>query len=452
MLRNQNPYTRRWVIVATIVVAIVCNYLDRQLLSILKPEILGHFNIGDIEFAWILNVFLICYAIMYPVSGILVDKFGPKPVMFGGIAAWSLACIGGGLSQDVYQFAACRGILGLAEPTIFTGQIVAVTLWFEKKTRATANALCQAGGSIGTMTAPLAVAWMVRYFPWQDVFIIAGVVGLAIAGLWWMVYTKPQPEFLAMTLDEPTAKVKNQRYFKLGALFGTSALWGVILIRLVSDPVWYFINFWLPGYLRNLGVEQGMGTQETLDMIQYIGGIPFLVGATLGVLASAYSDRLVSRGWNSLRSRKVVMSLSACVAPIIALVPILSHWDGVTFSVRLGLITAVFAIVAFVCLVWLYNIGVVVAESFPVKNVASVIGIACGAGAVGAACFNLIVGSLMSTMGEYLFYCMGALHPIAAFVLIRLVKPAVPDSKNSIEDSTDSSIDNDVCGLDAAAN
>lgn len=452
MLRNQNPYTRRWVIVATIVVAIVCNYLDRQLLSILKPEILGHFNIGDIEFAWILNVFLICYAIMYPVSGILVDKFGPKPVMFGGIAAWSLACIGGGLSQDVYQFAACRGILGLAEPTIFTGQIVAVTLWFEKKTRATANALCQAGGSIGTMTAPLAVAWMVRYFPWQDVFIIAGVVGLAIAGLWWIIYCKPQPEFLAMTLDEPTAKVKNQRYFKLGALFGTSALWGVILIRLVSDPVWYFINFWLPGYLRNLGVEQGMDTQETLDMIQYIGGIPFLVGATLGVLASAYSDRLVSRGWNSLRSRKVVMSLSACVAPIIALVPMLSHWEGVAFSVRLGLITAVFAIVAFVCLVWLYNIGVVVAESFPVKNVASVIGIACGAGAVGAACFNLIVGSLMSTMGEYLFYCMGALHPIAAFVLIKLVKPAVPDSKNSIEDSKDSSIDNDVCGLDAAAN
>ena len=79
----KNPYIHRWVIVGTMVIAIVCNYLDRQLLSILKPEILGHFNIGDIEFAWILNVFLICYAVMYPVSGILVDKFGPKPVMFG---------------------------------------------------------------------------------------------------------------------------------------------------------------------------------------------------------------------------------------------------------------------------------------------------------------------------------------------------------------------------------
>ncbi len=152
------------------VIAIVCNYLDRQLLSILKPEILGHFNIGDIEFAWILNVFLICYAVMYPVSGILVDKFGPKPVMFGGIAAWSLACIGGGLSQDVYQFAVCRGILGLAEPTIFTGQLVAVTLWFEKRTRATANSICQAGGSIGTMCAPLAVA------PDGKVFSMAGCI------------------------------------------------------------------------------------------------------------------------------------------------------------------------------------------------------------------------------------------------------------------------------------
>lgn len=427
MFSNQNPYLRRWIIVATIVIAIVCNYLDRQLLSILKPEILSHFSIGDIEFAWILNVFLICYAVMYPVSGILVDKFGPKPVMFGGIAAWSMACIGGGLSQDVYQFAVCRGILGLAEPTIFTGQLVAVTLWFEKKTRATANSLCQAGGSIGTMTAPLLVAWMVRYFPWQDVFIIAGVVGLGIAALWWLVYSNPSEQFLAMTLDEPEGSMeKEQVSFKLLALFGTSALWGVILIRLVSDPVWYFINFWLPGYLRDLGVAEGMAPEATLDLIRYIGGVPFLVGATCGVLASNYSDKLVARGWNALRSRKFVMGLSACIAPVLILIPVLSSWDAVSFNMRLTLITGVFSLVAFMCLVWLYNIGVVIAETFPVKNVASVLGIACGAGAVGAAGFNLIVGSLLATMGQYLFYCMACLHPLATLVLLKLVKPAKP--------------------------
>lgn len=436
LLKKCNPYVVRWIIVATIVVAVVCNYLDRQLLSILKPEILGHFGIGDIEFAWILNVFLICYAVMYPVSGILVDKFGPKPVMFGGIVAWSLACIGGGLATDVYQFAICRGILGLAEPTIFTGQLVAVTLWFEKKARASANALCQAGGSVGTMSAPLLIAWMVRYFPWQDVFIIAGVIGLVIAAIWMVVYHRPSLEFLKMTLDEPAGvTMDKQPSFKFWALFGTSALWGVVLIRIVSDPVWYFINFWLPGYLRDLGAAEGLGEQETLDMIQYIGGIPFLVGAACAVLASAYSDRLVKKGWQALKARKTIMGSSACVAPVIALIPVLSNWTAVSFDVRLGLITAVFAIVALMCLVWLYNIGVVMAEAFPVKNVASVLGIACGSGAVGAAVFNLIVGSLMATMGEYLFYCMAFLHPIAAIALYKLVKPAVPKG-NAIRKET----------------
>lgn len=427
MFKNQNPYVKRWIIVFTIVIAVICNYLDRQLLSVLKPEILGHFNIGDMEFAWILNVFLMCYAVMYPVSGYLVDKFGSKVVMFWGITLWSLACIGGGLSQNVYQFAICRGVLGLAEPTIFTGAIVAVTLWFEKKARATANSITQAGGSIGTMVAPLLVAWMSRYFPWQDVFIISGIVGLVIAMFWFFIYSRPTPEFLALTLDEPAGlDVKKQKTFTFLQLFGTSALWGVILIRLVSDPVWYFINFWLPGFLRDLGEEQGLDYQGTLDMIQYIGGIPFLVGATLGVLASAYSDKLVAKGWKSLRSRKFVMGWSTVLAPAIAFVPFLSHWQQVSFQTRLVFITIVFALVAFMCLVWLYNIGIVVAESFPIKNVASVLGVACGAGAVGAAVFNLIVGSLMSTMGEYLFYCMAFLHPIATLVLFKLVKPAIP--------------------------
>lgn len=437
MLRKINPYSLRWTIVGVIVIAIVCNYLDRQLLSILKPEVLSHFGIGDIEFAWILNIFLICYAVMYPVSGVLVDKFGPKPVMFGGIVAWSLACIGGGLATDVWQFAICRGILGLAEPTIFTGQLVAVTLWFEKKTRATANSLCQAGGSVGTMTAPLLVAWMTRYFPWQEVFIIAGVAGLLIAALWWITYRKPSQEFLEKTIDEPAGiPLSDEPALSFGSLFGTGALWGVLLIRLVSDPVWYFINFWLPGYLRGLGEAEGLGGQATLDMIRYIGGIPFLVGATCGVLASVWSDRLVGRGMNALESRKKVMGYAAALAPIIALVPFISESGSISFDMRLMIMTAIFSIVAFMCLVWLYNIGVVIAEVFPVRNVASVLGVACGGGAVGAAVFNLAVGALIAEMGEWLFYCMAFLHPIATVILLKLVVPVkgkfIPSLSSSI--------------------
>ena len=154
----RDPQKRRWFIVITIFIAIICNYLDRQLLSILKPTIKDSFDLGDADYAFIVNIFMICYAIMYPVSGWLVDKYGPKKVMFAGILAWSIACIGGGLSSNVEHFTFFRGLLGLAEPTIFAGQVVAITIWFSGKQRATVNSFCAAGGSIGTVIAPILIA------------------------------------------------------------------------------------------------------------------------------------------------------------------------------------------------------------------------------------------------------------------------------------------------------
>lgn len=425
----QDPNKRKWLIVATIFIAIICNYLDRQLLSILKPEILSHFHIDDMHYAWIVNVFLVCYAIMYPISGILVDKFGSKKVMFGGIIAWSLACIGAGLSQNVVQFTICRGILGLAEPTIFAGQIVAVTLWFEKRQRATANSLCTAGGSIGTVIAPLAIAWMAHYFVWNEVFMIAGIFGLAIAAIWTVIYKSPPKEILAVTMapDKDNQSSGDQKTFTWGQLWTTRSLWGVLLIRLISDPVWYFCCFWLPGYLRDMGQTQGLSHQETLNMIQYIGGLPFLFGAVGGVLSSVWSDSLVRRGMPSLKARKTMMISLVCVAPLCALTPYLSTLQAISFDARIGLIVAVFSLISIMCLSWLYTICVVIAEAFPVKNVASVVGVTAGAGAIGGAIFNIFIGALLASMGNVLFAIMGVLHIIAAVILWKMIRRESPE-------------------------
>lgn len=424
-----DPHKRKWVIVATIFIAVICNYLDRQLLSILKPEILSHFQIDDMHYAWIVNVFLVCYAIMYPISGILVDKFGSKKVMLGGIITWSLACIGGGLSQNVVQFTICRGILGLAEPTIFAGQIVAVTLWFEKRQRATANSLCTAGGSIGTVIAPLAIAWMAQYFSWNEVFLIAGSVGMIIALMWAAIYRTPPQEVLAVTTapDKDEEAHKTQVSFSWKQLWKTQSLWGILLIRLISDPVWYFCCFWLPGYLRTMGEHQGLSQYATLNMIRYIGGLPFLFGAIGGILSSVWSDYMVRRGMPGLKARKTMMISLVCVAPLCALTPFLSDWQAISFDARVGLIVTVFSLIAIMCLSWVYTICVVIAEAFPVKNVASVVGITAGAGAIGGAIFNFFVGALLSSMGDILFAVMGVLHLIAAVILWKMIRHENPE-------------------------
>lgn len=423
------PTNRKWYIVATMFIAIICNYLDRQLLSILKPEILDHFGIGNLEYAWIVNVFLICYATMYPISGILVDKFGPKRVMLGGITIWSLACIGGGMAPNVTVFAICRGILGLAEPTIFAGQLIAVTMWFEKRQRATANSLCTNGGSIGAVIAPVVIAWLMGYFDsWQHVFYIAGITGLVIALIWQFVYTTPPQEILEKTVnaDKKSEGKTVQRSFSLGGLFRTKTLWGGVLIRLISDPVWYFCCFWLPGFLRTMGENEGLSNEQTLNMIQWIGGIPFLVGAAGGILTSMWSDVLIRRGMEALRARKKVLITMAFLAPFVAVVPFVSDCAAITFTWRVTLVIVLFCIIAVLCNSWLYTAPVTLVEQFPIKNAASVMGICCGAGALGSVVFNQFVGSIPESAWTILFCVMGTLHLIAAVVMWRMVRPEKP--------------------------
>ena len=424
----KDPNKRKWVIVATMFIAIICNYLDRQLLSILKPEILEHFDIGDMEYAWIVNVFLICYALMYPVSGILVDRFGPKRVMLAGIVVWSLACLGGGLSQTVWQFSICRGILGLAEPTIFAGQLVAVTLWFEKRQRATANSLCTIGGSLGAVVAPLVIAWLMRWFSnWQEVFMVAGVIGLLIALLWIIVYRTPSPEILDKTVNADRTPSGNiQKPFTFKGLLRTRTLWGALLIRLISDPVWYFCCFWLPGYLRGMGEAQNLSHEQTLNMIQWIGGIPFLVGAAGGMLMSIWSDTMIKRGRNALSARKIVLVMTIVFAPLCAIVPYVSEC-ALPFAWRVGLVVAIFSLVAVLCLTWLYTVPVVMPETFPIKNVATVMGICCGSGALGSMVFNHFIGTLSAGAMPVMFGIMSTLHIITTVVLWKMVRVEMPD-------------------------
>ncbi|MFD1165915.1 MFS transporter [Sphingobacterium daejeonense] len=401
---------RRWFIIAVIFLAIVFNYYDRQIVSILKPMLKDEFDLGDDGYALVINVFTVFYALMYPVSGWLVDKFGEKKVMLVGILGWSVACLGGGFSRTFGSFLFFRGMLGAAEPTNFPAQLKVITVWFSGKLRATANSLCVAGSSIGAIIAPPIVAWLAIRYNFHTVFIVAGIVGLIIALLWFLIYTEPPAEIRNEAVGEVDESSSNQG-FSWGQLWKTKTLWGILLIRFVSDPVWYFCLFWLPGYLQE---ESGL----TLAQIGMFGWIPFLVADIGAIGTSAWSDKMVRNGKEPLIARKIMLSSIAVLAPLCCLTAYVSNPY---------LTILIFSLVAVACLSWLFTISVVIAEAFPVKNVASVLGIAGGFGALGAVLFNYFVGQMMGSLGAgTIFIAMAFMHPIAVLILWTMVKKEKP--------------------------
>lgn len=396
---------RRWFIVGIIFVTIVFNYVDRQMVSILKPLLKKEFTLDDSGYAYIVNIFTICYAIMYPVSGWLVDKFGAGKIMLYSIMLWSVACIGGGFSRSVTQFSFFRGMLGMAEPANFPAQLKTVTVWFSGRVRATANSLCVAGSSIGAIIAPPLIAWLTLAFSWKTAFVICGSVGLLIALLWKIIYRKPPIEVTKEVMQSEGRDATEK--FTWRQLWATKSLWGVLLIRFVSDPVWYFCLFWLPGYL-----QEGSGL--TLAQIGLFGWIPFLIADVGSIVTSAWSDKMVRGGKQPLRARKIMLTATVAMAPLCALI---NYLPGAISTL------IVFSLVAVMALSWLVSLSVVVAEAFPVHNVASVLGIAGGFGALGAVLFNYYVGQMIGRLGAgSIFMIMAVLHPLASLILWAMVR------------------------------
>ena len=405
-----SPERRRWVILGVVFAAMVLNYVDRQIVSVLKPTLKTEFGLDDRGYASLINVFVFCYASCYAGAGWLVDRFGSGRIMFYGMLVWSSACLGGAFAKTFGQLAFFRGLLGVAEPTSFPAQLRVVTIWFPPALRATANSICAAGSTVGAIIAAPVVAWLALKHGWHAAFLVPGVIGLALAGVWWLVYRDPpavgEPAATAMGANaDPRAA------FTWPQLWRTRSLWGILLSRFISDPVWYFCLFWLPGYLQE---RSGL----TLAQIGLLGWIPFLAADLGGVGSSMFSDKLVRRGSEPLHARKLTLAGAALFAPICALTPLFPH-PFVTL--------AIFSVVGAVCLTWLFNLGVVVADTFPAANVGSVWGIAGAFGASGAMLFNLYVGHLMDTLGSgRIFAALAVLHPLAAIVLWFTVRREEP--------------------------
>jgi ACS family hexuronate transporter-like MFS transporter len=344
-------------------------------------------------------VFTFCYAAAYIGTGWAVDRFGVRAAyaMFFGV--WSLATLAGGLSRTLSFFTGCRAVLGLSEPAHAPTTIRVGVLWFPPERRAFLMSVAAWGGTIGAVAAPPLISWMALSWGWRSAFIIPGVLGLILAGVWWLYYRDPAVPQAVGAGAAPTMPWKK--------LWSRRALWGIVLARLVSDPVWYFCLFWMPGYFQE---QRGLSLRE----VGIVGWIPFLAG-NLGALAcAAISDRMVLRYRNPAKARLALLVAVSCLGPLACVVP---------FAPGMGLTLALLSVVAIVCIGWFAVLGPLVTDLFPAGNSASVWAIAGAFGAVGAIVSNFAIGRVSSMLGtERMFLVLGILHLAALCILLFFVK------------------------------
>lgn len=413
----------RWTICAMLFVATTINYMDRQVLSILKPVLSGatlhlqpllpgwptvetSISLTDAQYGKILAAFQIAYALGVIFAGRLVDRLGCRkgyPIVTG---LWSLAAMGHALVNTISGFALARFLLGLGESGNFPAAIKATAEWFPPKERALATGIFNSGASVGAILAPLAVPWVALHFGWRASFLITGVFSM-IWIIWWSNrYRTPhrQPdESVAATVGvEPaTAWWKLLRHRQA---------WGFMVGKFLTDPVWWFFLFWLPQYF---------SSRFKLDLSHI--GLPLVVIYLCSTVGSVYGGWL-PKGYMRLgmalkRARLAAMLTCAClIVPIMVAGGLHSVWLAV------GLLS----LAAAAHQGWSANIFTTASDMFPGKHVGTVVSFGQVAGALGGAIFQPVAGNILQLTHSYVpLFMYSACAYLLALALLRALAPGL---------------------------
>ncbi|GGG88153.1 MFS transporter [Parapedobacter pyrenivorans] len=377
----------RWLIVSLLFVATTINYLDRQIIGLLKPTLEKEFNWSETDFAHIVMAFTAAYAIGLLVFGRLIDKVGTKWGYAISVVVWSVAGMLHAVARGVFGFAAARIGLGIGEAGNFPAAMKAVAEWFPKKERALATGIFNAGTSIGVVTALFMTPWILTHYGWQEVFWITGSLGFVWLMVWWWLYEVPAEqkrlsadELKLIQSGQTMAETEtDQKPIKWGRLFSFPQTWAFITGKLLIDPIYWFFLFWLPSYF---------SSTFSLDLTKPSPELMVIYAATtVGSIAGGYfSSLLVKRGWRTLNARKAALLVFAILETSIILTQFVTDvWIAV------ALISAAVAVHQ----AWATNIFTMASDMFPKSTVSSVVGIGGMAGAVGGILFPMLVGYLL---------------------------------------------------------
>lgn len=385
---------RSWILLMLLFGIGLLNYLDRQTLSILKATLKTELSLTDTHYSWLVMAFMGPYIVFYILSGRLVDRFGTRISLSLFTAVWSVANVLSGLAQGFGQLAAARALLGAAEPGAFPAIQRVMMTWFPKERRAFAWSLLSPCTTVGAILAPPLVAALTSYWNWHMAFVIPGVAGIVLAIAWWQADRKP-PTFPGEA--EPKAEPTPMR-----EILSDRRVWLLLAARALTDPVWYFHLFWLPGYLQErLGVS--------LPQLGWIGWIPSFVASAAVMATGRTTDYFVGRGRSPVHVRITMFVVAAVFAPVGAFT---------TFAPSITWALVMISLVAIVCQIWFFGQGLLVADVFSKNSAATIAGLLGAVGASGGLVLNAIAGPLIERAGYIpVFVGLACLHPLAGAML-----------------------------------
>jgi len=401
----------RWVICGLLFFAATVNYIDRQVIGLLKPTLQAELHWDEIDYSNIVFAFQLAYAAGLLLVGRVMDWLGTRRGFSLSVFLWSLAAMAHALVRSVFGFGAARFALGLGESGSFPASIKAVAEWFPKRERALATGIFNSGTNLGAIITPLLVPWITLRYGWPAAFIATGAIGLLWIALWLAFYRTPEKhttvtaaELTYIRSDPGDSAVP----IKWTQLIGHSQIWAFAVGKFLTDPVWWLYLFWLPDFLyRNHHVKlQGM----VLPLIVIYNA------ATVGSVAGGWlSSSLIGRGWTVNKGRKTAMLVCAiCVVPIVLASRISGLWPSVAL---IGLAAAAHQ-------GWSANIFTIASDMFPRRAVGSVVGFGGMAGAVGGMLIAKVVGYLLQWTGSYfVVFLMAGSAYLIALLCIHVLAP-----------------------------
>lgn len=422
----------RWVICALLFFATTINYIDRQVIGLLKPTLEVEFNWSESDYGTIVMVFAACYGLGYIIFGNFIDKIGSKLGYSISIIIWSIAAMLHAVVKTTMGFAVVRGLLGLGESGNFPAAVKAVAEWFPKKERALATGIFNSGTSIGAVAAPLLVPWMLSAYGWQEAFLITGALGFVWLIFWYFLYeiptkhkkvTKAEIEYINSD-SEPEEQVTGGS-LKWSRLLCLRQTWIFIVGKFFTDPIWWFFLFWLPSYFSSI---------FHLDLKTPSLHLAVVYGATtLGSIGGGYfSSYLIKKGWPVLKARKFTLLIVAfTVLPILL----------ARFTTDIWVAVGIISIATAAHQAWSANIFTIVSDIIPKRAVSSVVGIGGMAGSIGAALFPLLAGYILDyykTAGNIgagyniLFIISGCAYLLAWLIIHILARNMKPVNLKSL--------------------